>query len=217
MWSWLKKLFRKKEIVNIPKNPEKPPDLLDSPEKPEVVNVVQSTPLKPDFKHLWESMVVNDGLQKSIAINTAIILKSKSRYESVSIQTGLDWEFIAALHYRESSLDFQACLHNGDPLPGPTKNVPRGRGPFRSWEESAVDALKFDNILPVNDIESLLKAAESYNGLGYRKKGIYSPYLWAGTNHYSKGKYIGDGVYGDDAVDKQLGVAVILKELKSLP
>jgi lysozyme family protein len=62
-------------------------------------------------------------------------------------------------------------------------------------------------------IISVLQHLERYNGLGYRNKGIYSPYLWSFTNHYIEGKYIADGVWSATAVSKQVGCAAILKEL----
>ena len=75
-------------------------------------------------------------------------------------------------------------MHNGDPLPGPTTHVPKGRGPFISWEAAAIDALKYDGLdkIKLDSIEACLIMAEKFNGLGYRNKGEYSPYVWAGTN-----------------------------------
>jgi hypothetical protein len=54
---------------------------------------------------------------------------------------------------------------------------------------------------------------EKYNGLGYANKGIPSPYLWAGTDQYIKGKYVQDGKFNANYVDQQLGCAGILKFL----
>ena len=34
---------------------------------------------------------------------------------------------------------------------------------------------------------------EAYNGFGSRRQGINTPYLWAFSNHYTKGKYVADG------------------------
>ncbi len=52
---------------------------------------------------------------------------------------------------------------------------------------------------------------EQYNGLGYASKGLPSPYIWAGTDQYTKGKYVADHVYDPNAVDQQLGCAGLLK------
>ncbi len=126
--------------------------------------------------------------------------QNKSRYQSVSQKTGIPAELIAAIHWREASGSFDARLHDGGPL-----------GEFSSWEESAIDALKGYSV--TNDISTWYDMAERYNGLGYRNKGVSSPYVWAGTTNYTSGKYVADGVYDSGHVDKQLGVAVMLKAL----
>src|SRR3954467_5552483 len=66
---------------------------------------------------------------------------AKERYQAVSKQTGVPWPFIAVAHERESSQDWTASLAQGDPWNQVSKPVPAGRGPFKSWEEAAVDAL----------------------------------------------------------------------------
>src|SRR5690606_14680775 len=63
-------------------------------------------------------------------------------------------------------------------------------------------------------IEGTLDILERYNGLGYRNKGLPSPYLWAGTDQYVKGKYVADGKFDPNHVDRQLGVAPILMKLR---
>ncbi len=49
--------------------------------------------------------------------------------------------------------------------------------------------------------------------MGYRKKGIHTPYLWSYSNHYSKGKFTNDGVFDPDAISKQCGAAVLLRRM----
>jgi hypothetical protein len=58
-----------------------------------------------------------------------------------------------------------------------------------------------------------LYTIEKFNGLGYEKvkPKINSPYLWNGSNHYTRGKYVRDGVYDPNKMDKQCGVAVAYK------
>lgn len=130
--------------------------------------------------------------------------QNKSRYQSVSAQTGVPAELIAAIHWREASGSFNARLHDGGSLSG-----------YSSWEAAAVNALtenSYGNI-NMNDITTWYDFAERYNGLGYRNKGVSSPYVWAGTTNYTSGKYVADGVYDAGYVDQQLGVAVMLKAL----
>lgn len=160
---------------------------------------------------------------RSTAINAqaAKIEASRARYEAVSKLTGVPWDVIGVIHYRESSGDFRGVLHNGQKIIGTGKKttiVPKGRGPFSTWEEAAVDALVNapPNAAKNKDwsIAGTLDILERYNGLGYRKKGLPSPYLWAGTDQYVKGKYVADGKYDPNHVDQQLGTAAILMKLR---
>lgn len=139
------------------------------------------------------------------------ILAARNRYELIQAQTGVNWVFVASSHYREANLNFACQLSQGDPLSQKSHNVPAGRGPFATFEEGAYDALvrcapyaarNKDWSLPF-----LLTLEEAYNGLGYARMRIPSPYVWSGTDQYTKGKYVRDGVFDPNTVDKQLGVA----------
>jgi lysozyme family protein len=130
------------------------------------------------------------------------------------------WFFIGLLHAMECSLSFKKHLHNGDSLDGRTWQVPAGRpksgdAPF-SFEESAVDALEYDKFAGKTDwpLAMMLYRMERYNGMGYRKKfAIASPYLWSFTNHHVRGKYVADGKWDPTALSKQIGAAVMLRDL----
>lgn len=160
---------------------------------------------------------------RSSQINSqaAKIIANRSRYEVVAKATGVPWDVIGVIHYRESSGDFRGVLHNGQKIIGTGKKttlVPKGRGPFSTWEDAAVDALvNCAPYLAKNKDWSLgttLDKLEAYNGLGYRNKGLASPYLWAGTDQYVKGKYVADGKFDPNHVDQQLGVAAILMKIR---
>ena len=170
----------------------------------------------PDWTELWKTCVVDQNRVTEVTQVCAKILSYKDKYLAVEAKTNVPWYLVAALHYREASLNFNTCLHNGDPLPGPTKHVPKGRGPFKSWEEAAIDALKYDGLdhIKLETVISCLVMAEKFNGLGYRKTGEYSPYVWAGTNQSDEtGKYVADGYFSSSAREQQLGVAAIFKGL----
>ena len=177
------------------------------------MNTKSSTTLKPDLDYLWKYCTLNRDVDSSF-----IQKKIKDNYQcylDVQKETGVPWGFIVALHYRESGCDFNKCLHNGEPFGKIFTKVPIGKGPFNNWEEAAIDAIKSRNI-NVNKMTKTtdwLLAAERYNGLGYRAVGIYSPYLWSGTNWYKKGKFKFDGVFDSELVDKQTGIVPILKKL----
>lgn len=138
----------------------------------------------------------------------------------MSARTGVPWAVIAVIHERECSQDWTGSLAQGDPWNRVSVHVPAGRGPFRSWEEAAIDALV--NCAPYAarnkdwSIGGTLAKLEEYNGLGYAARGRPSPYIWSGTDQYKSGKYIRDGVYDPDAVDSQLGCAGLLMAMMAL-
>ena len=172
-----------------------------------------------DNLNRWNKAKITRSSQ--VAAQAKKLLANRSRYDVVAEATGVPWDVIAVIHVRESSGSFAGVLHNGQKIIGTGKKttlVPKGRGPFSTWEEAAIDALmKCAPYLGKNSDWSLgntLELLEKYNGLGYRKKGLPSPYLWAGTDQYTKGKYVADGKFDANAVDKQLGVAALLMALR---
>lgn len=145
---------------------------------------------------------------------------AKARYLAVSAKTSVPWPFIAVAHERECSQDWTGSLAQGDPWNRVSVHVPAGRGPFKSWEDAAIDALV--NCAPHAarnkdwSIGGMLAMLEQYNGLGYAARGRPSPYIWSGTDQYVSGKYVRDGVYDPNAVDSQLGCAGLLMAMMAL-
>lgn len=148
------------------------------------------------------------------------LVAAKQRYLTVSARTGIPWPFIAVTHEREASQNWFSSLAQGDAWNRVSTHVPKGRGPFQSWEEAAYDALV--NCAPYAarnkdwSIGGLLTLLEQYNGLGYVNHGLSSPYIWSGTDQYSHGKYVSDGVFDPNAIDKQLGCAGLIMAMMSL-
>lgn len=148
------------------------------------------------------------------------LYSTKIRYQGVAAQTGVPWFVIAVIHERESSQNFSRSLAQGDPWDKISTHVPKGRGPFPNWEAAAVDALaicppfaaRWKDWSPGGTMTLL----EQYNGLGYANKGLPSPYVWAGTDQYVKGKYVADGVFDPNAIDKQLGCAGLILAMQKL-
>ncbi len=181
--------------------------------------VITGDTANPDFQKLWDTCEIKLERMSAAQYLAVRITKNQGRYAAISSATGVPWQVVGLLHLMESNCNFNAHLHNGDPLSARTVQVPAdrpktGNPPF-TFEESAIDALGFDRAGEVKDwgIVATLKFAERYNGLGYRNKGIYSPYLWSYTNHYSCGKYIADGVWSKTAVSDQCGIVPVLKLL----
>ncbi len=148
------------------------------------------------------------------------LVAAKTRYQAVEARTGVPWSIIAVIHERESSQNWSRSLAQGDPWDRVSIHVPAGRGPFESWEDAAIDALV--NCAPHAarnkdwSIAAALTKLEEYNGLGYAARGKPSPYVWAGTNQYQSGKYVRDGVYDPNAVDRQPGCAGLLTAMMRL-
>lgn len=176
--------------------------------------------LKSEYRRLYDTMVQTKFQGVTPAIIDEIRL-GRPAYEKVTEVTGVPWWFIGIIHSLECSCDFKKHLHNGDPLTARTTRVPKGRPktgkpPF-SWHDSAVDALQMKGYHKITDWspEKALYLLEKYNGWGYRKDSvnINSPYLWSGTNHYTKGKFVKDHVFSKTAVSKQIGAAILMKDL----
>lgn len=141
------------------------------------------------------------------------ILANKNRYEAISITTGVPWYVIGAIHNKEASLDFKAYLGNGERIIGTGQKstiVPIGRGPFKTFEEGAIEALGNRKGYDWS-LGPMLYWCEKYNGLGYRKHGIPSGYLWAATTVYVKGGFPRDHVWSDEHVVKNPGIAAVFK------
>jgi len=184
-----------------------------------MVNLLQAN------QERWNKCQVNASKQSTFDSVARRLMAAKARYQAVEARTGVPWWFIAVVHEREASQSWNANIAQGDRWDRVSTHVPRGRGPFSSWEEAAYDALV--NCAPYAarnkdwSMGNALTMLEKYNGLGYFNKGIPSPYIWAGTNQYSRGKYVADGVFDANAVDTQLGCAGLLKAMnigtKSIP
>lgn len=170
------------------------------------------------YRNMWKSATLQ-AKDRAKALKVADrIIADKARYSKITETLGVPYYWIGAIHDRESGGNFLGVLHNGQHIIGTgrrTTIAPIGRGPFSTWEQAAIDALKLKGLENVKDwpAERQLFEAERYNGIGYTGKGENSPYVWASTNHEQLGKYVSDGVYSPGTDDPQLGVAAILLAL----
>lgn len=147
------------------------------------------------------------------------------RYEAISQMRnpGAPAVILFCLHQRESGGDFSCHPHEGSPLTHRTRDVPKGRLPHPeppyTFAQSAEDAYYVCDKLDRpewTDCTTALQAIEAFNGTGYQRfhPNVPSPYLWAATTLYSRGKYTGDGRFDPLAVDRQLGCAAMLKAME---
>lgn len=165
----------------------------------------------------WEDCIVLARFVPVLDDVAKRLLDNKNRYVAVQNLSGVPWPVIAVIHERESGQSWAASLAQGDPWNKVSIHVPKGRGPFKSWEDAAVDALHID-FANWRDwsIGGSLCALEAYNGEGYWNRGVVDPYLWAASNQYIRGKYVADGHYDPLAVDHQLGCAPLLMTMDKL-
>ena len=175
----------------------------------EYENSVLSRLLRQEYRQRFDSAKVSPARQEAVAQSVRKILANRARYERITKSMTMPWYFLAIIHGLEADFRFDSHLHNGDPLTGRTVRVPAGRPargtpPF-SWEESAMDAIAVNRYDTWNDwsIAGMLVVWERYNGLGYRHHGVNSPYVWACTDLYAKGRYVADGRYDANAESRQ--------------
>ena len=178
--------------------------------------MVDLTKLKAENTKRWSQAKLTRSSQFNPVAARLVAPSAKARYQAVEARTGVPWFFIAVAHERESSQNWNGSLAQGDPWNKVSVHVPAGRGPFKSWEDAAVDALV--NCAPRAaqnkdwSIGGTLTMLEQYNGLAYASAGRPSPYIWAGTSVYDPPTGPGGKVQRDhgpieNVTDEQLGCA----------
>lgn len=170
----------------------------------------------------WDDLVVK-GKQSRIDKDANHIITNWDKYKAVEDITGVPAELVGAIHLQEASGNFSKYLGNGQPLSMRTTIVPKGRGPFKDWQSGAIDAMKYElNVLRLSlpdgpwTIGKMLWFAEAYNGAGYFRRKLASPYVYAWSNHHQKGRFVADGVFSPTSVPGNPGVAVVLKRFYEL-
>lgn len=176
------------------------------------------------YADLWASIEIRPSKAADIEATASKIISKKTRYRAVEKETGVPWVVIGLIHAMEAGCSFSGHLHNGDPLVRRTVQVPAGRPrtgepPFQ-WKDSAIDAIRYDGLDKVDDwhIERICFELERFNGAGYvlHHADVNSPYLWSGSNHYARGKYVADGKWSSSAVSGQSGAMPILKAMMEM-
>lgn len=175
------------------------------------------------YRLAYKEMVFDRGMEASILQAAKRLLKGKPGYVITQNETGVPWWLVGAFHHMESNCDPLAYLGNGQRIIGTGRKstiVPIGRGPFKTFQAGAIDALKLKGLHKVKswEIGNTLKIGEQYNGTGVLK---YHPrentaYLWARTSiNDGTGKYVKDGKWSESAnADGQVGLAAVLKQLE---
>ena len=182
----------------------------------------QASKLRSEYEELFKTCKINSGNQSTVNwyVSKLIDPDNRTRYEAVANAVCAPWFFIGIIHAMEAGFNFRGHLHNGDSLKRKTVNIPAGRPkvwePPHRWEDSAIDAIKYDHLANLTDwsLALTLYRWESYNGFRSRlEHNIHTPYLWSFSNHYKSGKFVRDNVWSDTAVSRQCGAAVMLRVL----
>lgn len=176
------------------------------------------TVLKPEYERLLRTMQVAPERVQEVDLVARALLRPAwlDRYREVDRQTKVPACFIAGLDERESGADPSRSLGQGDYWNRVSTHVPKGHGPWASWIAAAIYYVNLDKLNATSAPWSWAYACwkgEAWNGFGARGRGINTGYLWAGTNHYTRGKYIADGVWSSSAVDRQLGIIPIMRRM----
>lgn len=172
--------------------------------------------VKKGYANLWDQAQIKPQFA-AIATSTAKRVQALySIFKEVEAATGVPWFMVGVILYRESDLNVNTYLGNGQSLHRVTTEVPAGRGPFDSFLAGAIDAIKLQGMYRLDvvwSIELILYWTEKLNGLGYFSHGINSPYLWSWTTLYTHGKFTSDHGFDPNFTDPQGGCVAILKAL----
>jgi lysozyme family protein len=177
--------------------------------------------LKDEYQRSFDRCTLRDEFRGNLAYYLKRLRQGQPNYELVQHELGVPWPFVGIIHAMECGFNFAGHLHNGDPLTARTVHVPKGQPrtgtpPF-TWLQSAVDALRLKKLDQIDDwsVPRMLYLLEAYNGFGYRRRSLPSPYLWSFSNLYDKGKFVKDGKFDPNAVSKQCGAGLMLKAVLS--
>lgn len=173
--------------------------------------------LEPEYSRLLARMILTRAMSINVTARRLLSFVQDGKYAAVSDRLGIPQIFIATSFERESSSNFRDSPAQGDPWDRVSVHVPRGRGPFPNWTAAAIDAYTLDHLDRVGKSNwtwaRFCYEGELFNGFGYRAHGVHSPYDWAGSNDYTSGKYVADGVWNPNAVDQQLGIVPVARAM----
>jgi lysozyme family protein len=178
----------------------------------------QFADLRQEYQDCFDRCETRREFAGNVAYYAKRLKHGQPNYQLVEREVGVPWVFVGVIHAMECGFNFAGHLHNGDRLTARTVNVPKGRPkdsePF-TWLQSALDALRLKKLDRVTDwsVPHMLYLLEGYNGFGYRRRAMPSPYLWSFSSVYEKGKFVMDGKFDPNAVSKQCGAALMLKAI----
>lgn len=107
--------------------------------------------LKSEYERNWANLEIRPSRLSDANAIARKAINGKATYQQIERLTGVPWYFAALCHYRESNFDFDTYLGNGETLHRATTLVPKGRGPFATFVDGAVDAFRIENFVGAHD------------------------------------------------------------------
>jgi len=148
-------------------------------------------------------------------------LWQQGHYRNVSAISTVPVLFMAPSFEREASSNFALSPAQGDRWDQVSRNVPRGVGPFQSWDAAALWSYHHDGLDLVGagawTWPLLCYYFELFNGFGYRDfHHIRSPYVVGATTLQQPGKYVRDGEYDPNVIDSQIGCLALALRMSEI-
>lgn len=161
---------------------------------------------KTDLEAMYHHANVLSPMAHEAQVMAYRVRDNRRDYEVVAKHTGIPWQDIGVMHMRECGCDMDKSLADGSPL--------HSMSFIQEATETMLDRLQY--VAAPHTLGDRLYLIESHNGFSYRGHGIFSPYLWSGTQFYTKGKFPRDHYFDPNVVDAQIGCVAVLKVLEDL-
>jgi lysozyme family protein len=181
--------------------------------------------LEANYEHLASIAVIKPEREPELQrVVERTLLPEKLLYQRVEGLVHIPAAALMALAMREMSGNTHCYLGNGQSLKHRTTIVPLNRGPFlqehpEDFVAGCLDSLHLDGLDQVWTAPGgwsrsrFCYESESWNGWGYRSRGIPSPYVFGATNIQKPGKFPRDHIFDPTLWDPQLGTLAIVEEI----
>src|SRR5262249_13396516 len=98
---------------------------------------------KQGYYNLWnKAKITSPNSAKRVAED---IISKRQYFQPVENETDVPWWLVGAWLYRESDVNINTYLGNGQSLSMRTTIVPTGRGPFPTFQAGALDAIRYED------------------------------------------------------------------------
>lgn len=174
--------------------------------------------LSSEYTRDLATMVITDKTRIEAGVHE-IVRSGLDDYKQLAaaFQNKVPAAFLGALDLREGDCNRHLGIGQGDPWDRVSTHVPRGMGPWTSWLKANIFYVHYDHLddlsAPSYTMPYACWKGEAWNGFGPRNHGRKTGYLWGGTNIYTGGKYVADGVWKSDAHDTQPGIIPVILTL----